>query len=886
MSKENATITETDLNGHAVTRFVVTDSDRVFSDTSMGRALYLICLTWSLFHLYIASPLPYYLANEFGSVFVLGATKARIVHFTFAVFLTFALYPAFQNSSRVKMPTSDWAFAIIGAASALYLLIFYSGIAQRSGAPLSSDIAVAVAGILLLLEATRRTIGLPLTIVGGCFILYGFVGPSLPSAIAHRGNSLGRMADHLWLSTEGVFGIALGVSSGLIFLFVLFGALLEKAGAGSYFIRVSFALLGHLRGGPAKAAVVSSALTGMISGSALANVMTTGTFTIPLMKKVGFPADKAGAIESSSSINGQLMPPVMGAAAFIMTEFVGISYAEVIKHAFLPAVLSYLGLFYIVHLESVKMRLEPLKRVTPLSHHMWLVYILVIALGGFLASAVIYFLVSLASFFLGGTSGIIIFLLASAAYIGLVYVASSVSDDEAGVTSNFEMIPDIKPTILSGLYHVMPVMVLVWLLVVERYSPALAVFWAIISLLMVMMTQGVLLRFFKGQSQYRQAILRNTRDVLDGFVTGALNMVGIAMALACAGVVVGMVSLTGVAMMMVDLIGILAGDSLILMLLLTAIIAIILGLGLPTTANYVVVATLMAPVIVAVGAQNGLVVPLIAVHLFVFYAGLMSGNTPPVAVDAYAAAALAKADPMKTSFQAFYYSARTMILPFIFITNTELLLIGIENVLHLFGVVAVGTIAMMAFVSASVGFLFVRTRVIERGLLLLASFMLAMPSFWIDLLESPYRTEDPRRILSYVEMQPSDAEIRLWVSGENFSGSDIEKVVVLPLGSSEATATERLRSSAGLEIEQVENEVRVVNVAFDGAAAGSDVKYGWTIDALEVRNERLAKQWVYLPALTMLLIVLVAQWHRSTSKLRTTATIAFRTDTLSRKLGE
>ena len=319
--------------------------------------LYFVPLVWTLFQLWYASPLPFIF-----NFFVLNDTEARSIHLAFAVFLAYTAYPTFKSSPRNYVPAQDWVVGLVAAFCAAYLFIFYAGLAERSGDPTTLDLVVAVIGLVVLLEATRRALGPPLMVVAAVFICYTFGGPYMPDVIAHKGASLVKGMSHYWLSTEGVFGVALGVSTGMVFMFVLFGSLLEKAGAGNYFIRVAFAALGHLRGGPAKAAVVSSGMTGLVSGSSIANVVTTGTFTIPLMKKVGFKPEKAGAVEVACSTNGQLMPPVMGAAAFLMVEYVGITYIEVIKHAFLPAIISYIALVYIVHLEAGKLGLKGLEK--------------------------------------------------------------------------------------------------------------------------------------------------------------------------------------------------------------------------------------------------------------------------------------------------------------------------------------------------------------------------------------------------------------------------------------------------------------------------------------------------------------------------------------------
>ena len=285
-------------------------------------------LAWSMFQLWIASPLPFSLG-----VFVLNDTQSRSIHLAFAMFLGFMLFPALRSSSRTRIPIQDWILGLLGAFCAAYLFLFYAQLATRPGQPTFLDLSVALAGVLLLLECTRRVVGLPMALMAILFIGHIFLGPYMPDMIAHKGASFSKGISHLWLSTEGVFGVALGVSSGFVFLFVLFGALLDTGGAGNYFIKSALSFLGHLRGGPAKAAVVSSGLTGLISGSSIANVVTVGTFTIPLMKRVGYKPHIAAAVETAASVDGQIMPPVMGAAAFLMVEYVGIPYTEHVQQS-------------------------------------------------------------------------------------------------------------------------------------------------------------------------------------------------------------------------------------------------------------------------------------------------------------------------------------------------------------------------------------------------------------------------------------------------------------------------------------------------------------------------------------------------------------------------
>ncbi|MDH3770527.1 MAG: TRAP transporter fused permease subunit, partial [Nitrospirota bacterium] len=440
-----------------------------------AKVLVVVPLLWSLFQLWYSSPLPF--------AFVLGVlndTEARSIHFAFAIFLAYTAFAAFKSSPRDHIPIQDWILAIVGAFCAAYLFLFYDALADRPGVPTTLDLVVGVVGLALLLEATRRALGPPLMVVAGLFLLYTFAGPWMPDVIAHKGASLAKGMSHYWLATEGVFGVALGVSTSMVFMFVLFGSLLERAGAGNYFIRVAFALLGHMRGGPAKAAVVSSGMTGLVSGSSIANVVTTGTFTIPLMKRVGFPAEKAGAIEVASSTNGQLTPPIMGAAAFLMVEYVGISYVEVIKHAFLPAIISYIALVYIVHLEALKADMVGLPRqVERTLLHSLVTFTATIASLVVLAG-VVYWGIGWIKDLAGGAAIWIVIALLLLAYLGLLRYAAN--HPELATIPAIDELPPPGPTIKVGLYFLLPVVLLVLCLTVERFSPGLSAFWATVAM--------------------------------------------------------------------------------------------------------------------------------------------------------------------------------------------------------------------------------------------------------------------------------------------------------------------------------------------------------------------------------------------------------------------
>ena len=632
-------------------------------------------VVWSLFQLWISSPVPFWVSAAVPPLqrFVMfNDTMARSIHLTFAVFLVYLCYPLWRSASKTRVPAYDWLLAAIAAFCASYIFTFHAGLSQRPGTPTALDIWVSVAGVLTLLEATRRCLGLPMTIMAIVFLAYVFGGPYMPDMIAHKGASLSRAASHMWLTTEGVFGVALGVSTSFVFLYVLFGAMLDQAGAGNYLTRVAFALMGHMRGGPAKASVLSSGLNGLISGSSVANVLTGGNVTIMLMKRVGYSPVKAGAIEVAASSNGQIMPPVMGAAAFLMVEYINMPYTEIIKHAFLPAILAYLSLFYIVHLEALKAGMRGLpRRISPLKGRL-------LGWGFTIAGTIIIVWIALQltrwlpSVF-GEASSLVVGALLLAVYVGTVWLSTRYPGDPGAEISpeSMQRLPETKPTVLAGLFYILPLFVLVWCLMVLEQSPGLAAFYACTFMAVMLVTQRPLLAYFHRRS-LQGTVRRGVHDLYRSLELGGRNMIGIAIATATAGIIVGTVSLTGIGQVLASVVEELSMGSLMGVLILTALLSLLLGMGLPTTANYIVVATLLAPVIVSLAASHGLEVPLIAVHLFVFYFGIMADATPPVALAAYAAAGLSGADPLKTGIQGFFYEMRTAILPFVFVFNTEL----------------------------------------------------------------------------------------------------------------------------------------------------------------------------------------------------------------------
>ena len=823
---------------------------------AMGGIITLLALAWSLFQLWIASPLPFMLG--FG---VLNDTETRSIHLTFALLLAFLVFPAFRTSPRDRVPFSDIALTLIAAGAASYLFVMYQALAQRPGNLTTADLVTACIGIPLLLEAARRALGPALAVIAIVFLTYSLAGPWMPGLLAHRGVSFTALANHQWITTEGVFGIALGVSTSFVFLFVLFGALLERAGAGHYFIQLAFSLLGHLRGGPAKAAVVASGLTGLISGSSIANVVTTGTFTIPMMKRVGFSKEKAGAVEVASSVNGQIMPPVMGAAAFLMVEYVGIPYVEIIKHAFLPAAISYIALLYIVHLEALKLGMQPIGNHQPKP---WLHRLTGFAFGAALISGLsmaVYYGLSWLKPALGDYALPGIGLLLAIAYLGLLKIAASNDPLPAEDPDKpLEELPNTRTVLLSGLHFLLPVVVLVWCLMVERLSPGLSAFWGTVMLVIILLTQRPLLNWLRRDGKHDYGTLNDGMvDLREGLVAGARNMIGIGIATATAGIIVGAVSQTGVGLVLADLVEMLSMGNLLLMLLLTALLSLILGMGLPTTANYIVVSSLLAPVVVTLGQQNGLIVPLIAVHLFVFYFGIMADVTPPVGLASFAAAAVSKGDPIRTGLTAFYYSLRTAALPFLFIFNTDLLLINVDFA-HGVLIFIVATIAMLIFAAATQGYFLVKSRWYESILLLLVAFTLFRPGFWMDLAHDPYRQTPPAQLALTMGEVEAESPLRVRVMGEDAVGKARQFTLLVPVPEG-ATGEERL-ANLGLTLYEQDGKTLIDSVAFGSPAAAMGLEFDQEILAVKAPTDRWRKELMWIPGFLLFGAIIWLQRRR------------------------
>jgi TRAP transporter 4TM/12TM fusion protein len=597
--------------------------------------------------------------------------KQLSIHLFFAMVLCFLCFPLSKKSPRGRLTVPDVVLAVLGGAAAIYVFANYEHWVMSQGDAAVYDIVIGGALLIFILEATRRSVSPMLPVITLVFLFYAYAGPYIPGELAHRGFRVSRIIDHIFMSGEGLWSIPLRVSATFVFLFVLFGALMDKTGAGEYLINLSFASMGRYKGGPAKAAVVASAAMGSISGSSIANTVTTGSMTIPLMKKVGFKPHAAGAVEVAASTNGQLMPPIMGAAAFIMAEMIGISYFEIVKAAFIPAVLSYTAIFSIVHLEAVK-------------------------------------------------------------------------NDIRGLTK--AETPPLWKTFISGMHFLIPLFVLCFLLLVFFWTPTTSASWAILVGIVVAAGNNVARTAYifprwkaKGiegadpaYQHYTQnpdgfAWRRTRSELLDTLETGARNMAGVAAACACCGIIIGVVTLTGLGLKMANFIVYLAGGKLFLTLLYSVIACIILGMGLPTTATYIVMAAMTAPAILTLSENMALGIPIVAVHLFVFYYGIVADDTPPVGLCAYAAAGIAGSDPIKTGWKSFRLDLAAFTLPFMFIYNPKLIMHN-TNWQELIYIIPVSILGMFCWSVFIQGHWIVRTYLWERICFLGLAFLLVNPS--------------------------------------------------------------------------------------------------------------------------------------------------------------
>lgn len=600
------------------------ESDTMEYKGFMAKLVSAIAITFSIFQLYTAF---------FG---VLDAQLQRAVHLGFALALSYLLYPTCKSWSRHKLHPLDAILAVLGAASPAYIVIMYRELAFRAGIINSVDLVIGVLGVLLVIEATRRVVGLPMVIVVLAFLAYAFAGPYMPGVLSHRGLTPNQLIGHLYFTTEGIFGIPLGVSSTFIFLFILFGAYLECTGLGKFFIDIANAIAGWASGGPAKVAVISSAFMGTVSGSSVANVAGTGSFTIPMMKKLGYRKEFAGAVEAASSTGGQLMPPVMGAAAFLMAEFVGVPYIEVVEAAIIPAVLYFAGVWLGVHLEAKRTNLKGIPR---------------------------------------------------------------------------DQLPKAWVIFKERGHLAIPLIVIVYLLV-TGYTPMRAALVAIVLSIAV--------------SCLRKNTRISVKDVVKGLESGAKGVLGVAIACASAGIIIGVVTKTGVGLKLASGLLALSGGYLLPTMFFTMITSLVLGMGVPTTANYVITSTIAAPALLQLG------VPTLAAHMFVFYFGIIADVTPPVALAAYAASGISGGKPLMTGVNASKLAIAAFIIPYVFVMSPELLMINATAGGLLMAVVT-AILGMVGVSSSLIGYLADKSTMLERVMQFVSGILMIIPGTLTDI---------------------------------------------------------------------------------------------------------------------------------------------------------
>ncbi len=642
MKEAQAILEETEFGGR---------KPKGWTRTLMGT----LAIIWSCFQVY---------ATYVGTIdpFRLGA-----VHLAFAFSLAFLAYPL-KRTPKDRILWYDWVLTAIALAGPIYILLEFTNIiSTRAGAPNTLDILVGSSTVILTLFAAYRAMGPAMPLIAIFFIIYAAIGPrgmlsfQLPDALQlHAGQTWEQIVKQIFLTTEGIFGTPIQVSATTVFLFVLFGAALDRAGAGQFLTDVAYCLLGGFRGGPAKVSVIASALNGIVSGSSVSNVVTGGNITIGLMKKVGYPAEKAGAIEVASSSNGQLMPPVMGAAAFIMSDLLQIPYLEIIKMAALPALLAYATLLVTVDLEAAKLGLK-------------------------------------------------------------------------GVPRN--QLPPIWPVLRGGWYHLLPMFYLIFALTVWQRTPERAALEALALTLGIILLQEGVLGFRRGNTV---AGLRKALGmILESFEAGARNMISIALAVACAGIIVGLVTITGIGFGLTTIVEVVSGGQIIIVLIMTMLASLLLGMGLPTTANYIVMASLVVPVVINLAEKSGIAIQAVQAHFFAFYFGIMADSTPPVALAAYAASAIARSDPFRTGVQGFIYELRTALLAYMIFFSPGLLLIGVGSFGEGVWIAVTAFVGMTAFAAAMQGWFAGPANVIQRALLLASALLLVTTNNPLGLPISP-----------------------------------------------------------------------------------------------------------------------------------------------------
>jgi len=615
-----------------------------------ARIVTVLAILLSLYQLYTAG------------ITALTALVQRSIHLGAILCLAFFLTVPFKNARKDRLTVwliLDWLMIAASVACTVYICYNLDALFERQGDWLFSDTLVSIVGTLLVIEACRRVIGPAMALICCLGILYALFGPYMPELFEHKGYTIERIATTLWLTTEGVFGLPIGVAATFVFVFVLFGAFLEVMGGGAFFIDLAYALTGRFSGGPAKTSVLASGFMGSVSGSAVGNVVATGSFTIPMMKKVGYKPHVAGAIEAAASTGGQLMPPIMGAGAFLMAEFTNISYLTIIKVALMPAIMYYLTVLLFVHIEAQKLGLK----------------------------------------------------------------------GEAK-----ENLPKAFKVIREGLPFLVPVGILIYVLV-SNYSPMMAGFVAVISTVFASLIARVIKLLVHSDGGLRESIaspyfiVKQARDILDALERGAKNAIMVSVACAAAGIIVGMVTLTGMGLKFSSMVLDLSLGIELLALLLIAMASLVLGMGLPVTASYIVLATLTGPALLDMG------VPLMVSHMIVFWYSQDSNVTPPVSLASFAAAGVAGANPMKTALTSWKLAKGLYIIPIV-MAYRPLLGVGENfeiNHVEVYLTAVATTLGLVAFAAALERYFFRKATWFETLLFVAAALGLFWPSYWTDI---------------------------------------------------------------------------------------------------------------------------------------------------------
>jgi len=604
------------------------DSESRFRDLNipwMARLVTIVSVGLALFHLITSFTGP------------LVTLQHRALHTGVILILVFLLYPSRKNAPQQRASLIDFLLAILSLATIIYIFIDYMGIVNRAGLPNQNDILFSLLMVILVLEGGRRVVGNGLTILCALFLLYAYFGPHLPRIIAHRGYQIGDIVTYMYLTTEGIFGTAIGVSATYIFLFVLFGAFLNRTGMGQLFNDSAMAISGHTSGGPAKVAVISSGFLGSINGSAIANVVTTGSFTIPLMKRTGYSKNFSGAVEAAASVGGQILPPVMGATAFIMAETLGMPYAQIALAAIIPGILYYLGVLTVVHLRAKRRGLRGLNR---------------------------------------------------------------------------SELPSIKNVMKERGHLLIPLVILIYMLF-GGYTPIYAAAWAIISTAVI--------------SMLRKTTRMNFKGLIQALEDGTRSALGVGMACAMVGIIVGVASLTGFGLKMTSAILFLGNDVLLFTLFFTMIASIILGMGLPSIPTYIITSSMAAPALVQFGVE-----PFVS-HMFVFYFGILANLTPPVALAAFAGAGISGGEPNRTGFISLKLAVAGILVPYIFVYSPELLMQG-TNVANIIWITTTAAIGIIALGAALEGYLIEHINWIVRLFAAAGAITLVIPGVWTDLI--------------------------------------------------------------------------------------------------------------------------------------------------------